>query len=458
MQVIVCGAGQVGLTIARHLAAENNRVTVIDKSPELIQKIGESEDFRAIAGFASHPDVLDRAGAKDADMIVAVTYSDEVNMIACKLAHALFDVPVKIARVRAQSYLDPAWSRLFSHEHMPIDVTISPEIEVARAIQQRLHVPGAFDTISLAGGRVRALGTRIEPACPIVSTPLRQLTALFPDLHLIIVTILREGRTIVPSANDVLLVGDEVYFIAEEKHVARALAAFGHEEPGANRVVIVGAGNIGFYLAQEIEAKDPGISLKVVETAKERARHVASLLSRTTVVQGDVMEGEILDELALERVDTLITVTNHDEVNVLASLLAKRRGCKRTIALINTLYYQTVINTLGIDAVVSPRAITVSTILQHLRRGRIRAAFSLRDGVGELLEAEVLDTSAIAGKRLEEVKLDKGIIIGAIVRGDEVIMPRAESTIEARDRVVLFALPEQVRKVEKLFTVGLEFF
>lgn len=458
MQVIVCGAGQVGLTIARHLAAENNRVTVIDKSPELIQKIGESEDFRAIAGFASHPDVLDRAGAKDADMIVAVTYSDEVNMIACKLAHALFDVPVKIARVRAQSYLDPAWSRLFSHEHMPIDVTISPEIEVARAIQQRLHVPGAFDTISLAGGRVRALGTRIEPACPIVSTPLRQLTALFPDLHLIIVTILREGRTIVPSADDVLLVGDEVYFIAEEKHVARALAAFGHEEPGANRVVIVGAGNIGFYLAQAIEAKDPGISLKVVETARERARHVASLLSRTTVVQGDVMEGEILDELALERVDTLITVTNHDEVNVLASLLAKRRGCKRTIALINTLYYQTVINTLGIDAVVSPRAITVSTILQHLRRGRIRAAFSLRDGVGELLEAEVLDTSAIAGKRLEEVKLDKGIIIGAILRGDEVIMPRAESTIEAKDRVVLFALPEQVRKVEKLFTVGLEFF
>jgi trk system potassium uptake protein TrkA len=458
MQVIVCGAGQVGLSIARHLAAENNRVTVVDKSPELIQKIGESEDFRAVAGFASHPDVLERAGARDADMIVAVTYSDEVNMIACKLAHALFDVPVKIARVRAQSYLDPQWSKLFSHEHMPIDVTISPEIEVARAIQQRLHVPGAFDTISLAGGRVRAIGTRLEPACPIVSTPLRQLTALFPDLHLIVVTIMREGKTIVPSSDDVLLVDDEVYFIAEESHVARALAAFGHEEPGANRVIIVGGGNIGLYLAQEIEAKDPGISLKVVEAGKDRARHAAALLARTTVVQGDVLDSEILDELTLERVDTLITVTNHDEVNVLASLLAKRRGCKRTIALINTLYYQTVINTLGIDAVVSPRAITVSTILQHLRRGRIRAAHSLRDGAGELLEAEALDTSAIAGKRLDEVKLDKGIILGAVIRGEEVIMPRAETVIEAKDRVVLFALPEQVRKVEKLFTVGLEFF
>lgn len=458
MQVIVCGAGQVGLTIARHLAAENNRVTVIDKAPELIQKIGESEDFRAIAGFASHPDVLERAGARDADMIVAVTYSDEVNMIACKLAHALFDVPVKIARIRAQSYLDPQWSKLFEQEHMPIDVTISPEIEVARAIRQRLRLPGAFDTLSLAGGRVRAIGTRLEANCPIVNTPLRQLTALFPDLHLIVVTIVREGKTIVPTAEDVLLVGDEVYFIAEETHLTRALAAFGHEEPEANRVVIVGAGNIGLYLAQEIENKDTGISLKLVESNKDRARQVAALLSRTTVVQGDVLDAEILDELNLERVDTLITVTNHDQVNVLASLLAKRRGCKRTIALINTLYYQTIINTLGIDAVVSPRAITVSTILQHLRRGRIRAAHSLRDGAGELLEAEALDTSAIAGKRIEEIKLDRGIILGAIIRGDEVLMPRGDTTIEAKDRVVLFALPDQVRKVEKLFTVGLEFF
>ncbi len=458
MQVIVAGAGQVGLTIARHLAAENNRVTVIDKAPELIQKIGESEDFRAVAGFASHPDVLERAGARDADMIVAVTYSDEVNLIACKVAHTLFDVPVKIARVRAQAYLDPQWSKLFGHEHMPIDVTISPEIEVARAIRQRLRVPGAFDTLSLAGGRVRAIGTRLEPNCPIISTPLRQLTALFPDLHLIVVTILREGKTIVPTADDVLLVGDEVYFIAEESHLARALAAFGHEEPEANRVVIVGAGNIGLYLAQEIENKDTGISLKLVEASKDRARHVAALLSRTTVVQGDVLDTEVLDELNPERVDTLITVTNHDEVNVMASLLAKRRGCKRTIALINTLYYQTIINTLGIDAVVSPRAITVSTILQHLRRGRIRAAHSLRDGAGELLEAEALDTSAVSGKRLEEIKLDRGIIIGAIVRGDDVLMPRGETVIEAKDRVVLFALPDQVRKVEKLFTVGLEFF
>ncbi len=458
MQVIVCGAGQVGLTIARHLAAENNRVTVIDKAPELIQKIGDSEDFRALAGFASHPDVLERAGARDADMIIAVTYSDEVNMIACQVAHTLFDVPVKIARVRAQSYLDPVWSKLFGDDRMPIDVTISPEIEVARAIRQRLHVPGAFDTISLAEGRVRAIGTRIEPSCPIINTPLRQLSSLFPDLHLIVVAILREGKPIVPAAEDVLLVGDEVYFIAEATHLGRALAAFGHEEPEANRVVIIGGGNIGLYLAQEIEANDPRVAAKLVELNRERARQAATILNRTTVVQGDVLDNEILDELNLERVDTLIAVTNHDEVNVLTSLLAKRRGVKRTIALINTLHYQTLINTLGIDAVVSPRAITVSTILQHLRRGGIRGAYSLREGLGEVLEVEALDTSSIVGKQIEELRLDRGIIVGAIVRDGEVVMPRGDTTIEAKDRVVLFALPNLVRRVEKLFSVGLEFF
>jgi trk system potassium uptake protein TrkA len=458
MQVIVCGAGQVGLTIARHLAAENNRVTIIDKSTELIQKIGETEDLRAVAGFASHPDVLERAGARDADMIVAVTYSDEVNMVACEVAHALFDVPMKVARVRAQSYLDPLWAKLFTHDRMAINVTISPEIEVARAIRQRLQMPGAFDTISLVDGAVRVIGTRIEPGCPIVDTPLRQLTTLFPDLHLIVVTIVRESKPIVPSADDVLLVGDEVYFIAEESHVARALAAFGHEEPEAHRIVIVGGGNIGLFLAQEVEAKHAGVAVTVVETGKERARHCATMLNRATVVNGDILDNEILEEINLERADTLIAVTNHDEVNVLASLLAKRRGCKRTIALINTLHYQTLINTLGIDVVVSPRAITVSTILQHLRRGRIRAAYSLRDGIGEVLEAEALDTSPLAGKHLGDVRLDKGMIIGAVVRGREVIMPRGETVIEPKDRVVLFATPTLVKRVERLFSVGIEFF
>jgi trk system potassium uptake protein TrkA len=458
MQVIVCGAGQVGLTIARHLAAEGNDVTVIDRNAALIQKIGETDDLRAVAGYASHPDVLERAGGRDADMIVAVTHSDEVNMIACQIARTLFNTPRKIARIRAQAYLDPQWAGTFGRDGLAIDVTISPEIEVARAIRQRLHVPGAFETVSFADGRVRVIGTRIEADCPIKDTPLRQLTALFPDLHLVVVALVRGGKAIVPAPEDVLLAGDDAYFIAEESHVARALAAFGHDEPEGTSLVIVGGGNIGQFLVQEIEANEPSISAKLVELDPDRAKAVAATLSRATVVRGDILDAEILEELNLDRLDTLVAVTNHDEVNVLAALLAKRRGCQRTVALINTLPYQTMIGTLGIDVVVSPRALTVSSILRHVRRGRIRSAFRLGDGIGEVIEAEALDTAGLIGKPLRSMKLDRGVIFGAILRHDAVIVPRGDTKVEARDRIVLFAAADQVKRVEKLFSVGLEFF
>ncbi len=457
MQVIVCGAGQVGLNIARHLATENNEVTVIDRSQELIQKISDTLDVRAIAGHASFPDVLERAGARDADMIIAVTMHDEVNMVACQVAHSLFNVPVKIARVRAQNYLAPLWSDLFIRDHMPIDITSSPDNQVARAVRERLHVPGAFDAIAMVGGKVRVIGTRLEADCPILDTPLRQLTSLFPELHLVVVNIVRNGKSIVPSAEDQLLANDEIYFVADTTHVKRAMAAFGHEEPEAHRVIIVGGGNIGLYLAEELERNDD-ISTKLVELDKDRARYVASELTHTMVVNGDVLDNEIMDELNIQNTDMMICVTNDDEVNVLASLLAKRNGCKRTAALVNTVHYQPLITSLGVDVAVSPRAITVSTILQHLRRGRIRAVNSLREGVGEVIEAEALDTSAIVGKPLKDVKIPKGMILGAIVRGEEVLVPRSDSIVEAGDRVVLFAAPNVVRKVEKLFSVSLEFF
>ena len=458
MQVIVCGAGQVGLNIARHLATENNEVTVVDRSEALIRKISDALDVRAIVGHASHPDVLERAGAKECDMIIAVTQVDEVNMVACQVAHSLFNVPTKIARVRAQSYLQPIWADLFSADHMPIDVRISPEIEVARAVRRRMHVPGAFDAISLGHGRVQVIGTRLNEECPILDTPIRQLSALFPDLATQVVSIIRDGKTIVPSPDDQMLAGDEIYFVADEDHVHRAMAAFGHEEPEAHRVTIVGGGNIGLFLAQEIEQQDEDVTVKLIEMDEERAKFVAASLAHTVVVHGDVLDSEILEELNLGNTDMMITVTNDDEVNVLAALMAKRLGCERTVALVNTVHYQPLVTSLGVDVAVSPRAITVSTILQHLRRGRIRAVHSLREGVGEIIEAEAMDTSSIVGKPLSGVKLDKGIMIGAIVRDDDVIMPRGDTVIAAGDRVILYALPNVVRKVEKLFSVSLEFF
>jgi trk system potassium uptake protein TrkA len=439
------------------LAAENNDVTVIDQSPELVRKIGEAFDVKAMEGFASHPDVLEAAGIRDADMIIAVTYSDEVNMIACQVAHSLFEVPTKIARVRHQTYLDPIWSDLFSREHMPIDVIISPEIEVARAIMRRLDVPGAFDMIPMADGKVRVIGVRCNADTPIVHTPLRQLTELFPELNIIVFGIVRDGKGFVPSANDHMIPGDEVYFVADAEHVSRAMMAFGHEEAAARRVVILGGGNIGRYLAREID-KHPGVSAKVIEFNKIKAEQTAAALDRAVVLHGDALDPDILEEANVSTAEAVVAVTNEDEVNILASLLAKRSGARRAITLINKTSYSQLVSGLGIDVTVSPRAITVSTILQHIRRGRIRAVHSLGDGFGEVIEAEALETSGLVGPPLREIDFPEGVIIGALIRGGEVIIPRGDTIVKAKDRVILFATAAAVKKVEKMFSVRLEFF
>lgn len=458
MKVIICGAGQVGTSIARHLAGENNDVTVIDQEPTLIQKISDTLDVRAINGFASHPGILEQAGARDADMLIAVTYSDEVNMVACQVGHSLFNVPTKIARVRNQNYLLPIWADLFSREHMPIDVIISPEREVARAIGRRLQVPGALDVVPMADGKVRVVGVRCVESTPIVNTPLRQLTSLFTDLAIVIVGILRNERAIVPKPEDQMLPGDEVYFVCSSAHLSRALASFGHEEAEARSVVIAGGGNIGLTLAQEIERDHPGVDVKVIEYSRDRARFVAQALNRTMVLNGDVLDPEILDEANIARTETFVAVSNDDEVNILSSLLAKRSGCARTVTLINTLTYAPLITQLGIDAVVNPRAITVSSILQHVRRGRIRSVYSVREDFGEVIEAEALETSPLVGRPLKDARLPAGVIIGAIVRDGEVIVPRGETVIATKDRVVMFATYEAVKKVEKMFAVRLDFF
>ncbi|HEX6979243.1 MAG TPA: Trk system potassium transporter TrkA [Alphaproteobacteria bacterium] len=458
MRVIVCGAGQVGYHIARTLAAEGNDVTVIDQNETLIEKISNSIDVKGIVGHASHPDVLERAGAPSAELLIAVTYADEVNMVACQVAHSLFEVPTKIARVRAQSYLEPSWANLFAREGLPIDIIISPEIEVARAIGRRLRVPGAFDMIPLADDLVRLIGVRCEQDCPITNTPLRQLTSLFPDLNIIVVGIVRGARAFVPTGEDAMLVGDEVYFVAETSHVKRALSLFGHEEAAHRRVVILGGGNIGMFLAHQIEQNEPAMTAKIIEVDKERAEMIAERLGRTIVLNGDALDPDMLEEANIRAAESVIAVTNDDETNILASLLAKRAGCRRSVTLINKTTYSALVSSLGIDVVVSPRAITVSTILQQVRRGRIRSVHSLREGFGELIEAEALETSGIVNKPLREAQLPDGVILGALVRGDKVIIPRADTVPKPGDRVVLMATASAIKSVEKMFSVRLEYF
>ena len=458
MKVIVCGAGQVGFNIARYLALEGNDITVIDQRADLVRRISDSLDVQGIVGHASHPDILEQAGAEDADMIIAVTHGDEVNMVACQIAHSIFDVPTKIARVRDQSYLQPIWANLYTRDHMPIDVIISPEIEVARAVTRRLQVPGAFEMIPLVDGKVKLLGVRCDEDCPIVNTPLRQLTQLFPDLDMIIVGIMRENLPIVPSADDQMLLGDEVYFVVDSDQVPRAMATFGHEEPEARRLLIFGGGNIGLFLAEEIERDHPWVNAKVIEFDPERAEMAASQLGRTVVLHGDVLDSDILEEANVAATETVVAVTNDDETNILASLLAKRYGCQRAITLVNKDTYEPLVTNLGIDVVVSPRNITVSTILQHVRRGRIHSVHTLREGFGELIEAEAMATSPLVGAPIKDAKLPSGVLLGAIVRDGEMVVPHGDTVVQANDRVVLFAAKDSIRQVEKLFSVRLEYF
>ena len=458
MKVLICGAGQVGFHIARYLAGENNDVTVLDQSPELIKKINNQLDVKAIVGQASYPDVLQRAGLDQADMLIAVTFADEVNMVACQIAHTIFNVPKKIARIRQKSYLDPRWAELFARDHMPIDVIISPEKEVADAIARRLRIPGAFDMFSMADDNILVVGAHCHEETPIVNTKLRQLTSLFPDLNVVIVALIRDGELIIPTATDQMLPGDDAYFVVDKNHIARTMAAFGHEEKESRRFVIFGGGNIGTYLAETLRESNHANSVRIIELDMLRARKVAEILPNINVIQGSVLETEILDAANIQKAEVVIAVTDNDETNILASLLAKRRGVKRAVTLVNSANYLNLVTTLGIDVVVSPREITASRILQQVRRGKIRSVNTIHDGTAEVIEAEIMETSALVGVMIREAKLPNGAIVGGILRDDDVIIPRPDTQFELGDRVIILIRTQDVHKLEKLFTVQLQYF
>ncbi|MBA4783209.1 MAG: Trk system potassium transporter TrkA [Rhizobiales bacterium] len=458
MKVVICGAGQVGYGIAERLSNERNDVTVIDSSEALIRGIRETLDVRAFVGHGSHPDTLKQAGVGDADMLIAVTLYDEVNMVACQVAHSLFKVPTKIARIRAQSYLKPEWQDLFSREHLPIDVIISPEVEVGEMLLRRLQVPGADDTVLFADGHVAVVGIHCDENCPVVETPLRQLSELFPNLNTVVVGIVRGDSLFVPQSDDAMQVGDLVYVAVERDQIRRALGIFGHEEVQANRVVIAGGGNIGLYVAKSIETLRARAKIKIIESNKDRAIAVADRLQRTVVLNGSALDQTILMEADTGEADIMISLTNNDEVNVLSCVMAKQLGCKRTLALLNNRGYPGLIRLLGIDGHINPRQVTVSKILQHVRRGRIRAVHSVQNGMAEAIEAEALETSSLVGQPLRDLELGDGIRIGAIYRDKHVIIPDGDTKIRAKDRVVIFAHASRVKHVEQMFRVSLDFF
>lgn len=458
MKVIICGAGQVGFGIAERLSTEQNDVSVIDSTPHLIESISDTLDVRGFVGHGSQPDTLRRAGAEDADMIIAVTLYDEVNMVACQVAHSIFSIPTKVARIRAQNYLEPRWSNLFSREHMPIDVIISPEVEVGEMVLRRLQYPGSFDTVQFAEGEVVALGITCEEDCPVVDTPLNQLTELFSDFSAVVVSVKRGERNFVPQSDDSLLVDDEVYLITVKDQVERAFKLFGHPEQRARRVVIAGGGNIGLYVAGELERRESRTKVKVIEASRERAISAADHLNKTVVLHGSALDENILREADIAEAETLVSLTNDDKVNLLACVMAKRLGCASNLCLVNDKRFPALARSLGIDAHISPRAITISKVLQHVRRGRIRGVHAIDGGAGEIIEAEALTTSPLVGKPLRELDILDGVRIGALFRAGKVIIPRGDTIIQANDRVIVFALSDRVRQVEQMFRVSLEFF
>ena len=458
MRVIICGAGQVGFGIAEKLSSENNDVTVIDQSPELVSAIRDTLDVRGFVGHGAHPDVLARAGANEADMIVAVTLYDEVNMVACQVAHSLFNLPTKIARIREQTYLEKHWSNLFSREHMPIDVVISPEVEVGEMVLRRMAQPGATETIPFADDKVTVLGIYCSDDCPVVDTPLRQLTELFPDLNATVVGIVRAENLFVPHSSDQMMAGDTVYVMTPTERVKRTLTIFGKEEELGGRIVIAGGGNIGFYVASNLEKRSSRTKAKLLELDHDRAVNVAERLDRTVVLNGSAIDETILKEADIGNADTIVALTNDDKINILSCVMAKKLGCHRSMCLLNSTGFPALTRTLGIDAYVNPRAATVSRILQHVRRGRIRNVHTVQNGEAEVIEAEALETSPLVGRPLRDLDLPDGIRIGAIVHRGEVLTPVGETRISPGDRFVIFAMADQVARVEQLARVSLEFF
>ena len=457
MRAIVCGAGRVGYGIASRLAAERANVTVIDRDAALIRGLTERLDVRGVVGSGSFPDVLGEAGAREADMVIAVTASDEVNIVACQIAHSVFSVPTKIARIRAKSYLENRYADVFSRDNIPIDVIISPEREVAQAVMQRLTTPAAFDVKSFADDRIWMVGVRLREDCPILSTPLRQVRELFPDLKITIVGVRRGGKLFRPTATDQLQSGDEVYFIAARENVDRALEILGEPQPRARRVIIVGGGNIGFDVAQALEARGQ-VKTRLIEKNEARAAWIAERLKKTIVLEGSGLDREVLREAGVADAETVVALTDSDQVNVLSAVIAKREGARRTNVLVNEPDYGPLSQSVGIDRSIDPRATTVSTILQHVRRGRIKAVYPLLGGEAEIIDAVALETSKLVDKPLGEANLPRGVVVGAILRGPDVILPEHDTRIKPRDRVVLLTLRESVDVVQKLFRVGIEYF
>ncbi|MAT35603.1 MAG: Trk system potassium transporter TrkA [Ponticaulis sp.] len=457
MKIIICGAGRVGQGIARRLSSDGHNVSVIDEDPKLIQSITSELEVQGYAGHAAHPQVLRNAGAADADMIVAVTYSDEVNMVTCQVAHVLFQVQTKIARIRSRAYFSKRSGDLFGSDGLAIDVVISPEKAVADSIIQRLETPGAFFSIPFAKKLIRVVGVEIHKDTPLANTTLSQIGELFPGLNIQVLAIVRNQHLFAATQTDQLVEGDTAYLLIDSSQLDRLSELLGLNTTADQRIVLLGAGNIGLYVAEQLE-KRKGRKVRLIDADLGRAETAASQLSRSIVIHGDALNPDILEEAGIEKADAVLALTNQDGVNLLASTMSKKLGAKKTIALVNAPELAMIHRSMDVDVLVDPRAVTVSQILLRLRRGRIIALYSVENGQGELAEGEVLEHSLLLDSDLTAKTLPEGIVAGALVRDNQVHMPGPGLRVKAGDRVVLFYERNRIKKVEQLFRASAAYF
>ena len=453
MNIIICGAGMVGFSISKQLQAQGHSVTVIDQSSEDIKKINDTQDVKGIVGRATYPSVLENAGAKEADMIIAVTRNDEINMIVCQIASSLFNISKKIARIRSQEFLEGKWSNLYNKSNIPIDVIISPEREVAKSLLRKLEAPGALDNVPFVKDKVKLLEILIEKKCPIANIPLKDLTKKFPEFKAYIFGAERKENFVFFKKNDQMKVGDKVYVIVSTDQINKLLSVFGHNEKVAKKILIIGGGNIGLHLGKLLEMSE-GLRIKIIEKDKGRAEQIASELSSSIVICGDPLDEKILKEANIEEIETVFALTDDDEDNIMACVLAEKyTPSKRTIAIINKHNYSLLQESLKIDDLVDPRMATVSTIMKHVHMGTIDTVYSLLDGEFEFLEAKILESSDLVNKSIKDSNLPEQVRVGAIVRKEKVIMPKSNFIFEKNDIVIILAKRDQLKEVEDIFKI-----
>ena len=461
MNIIICGAGRVGFTIAKQLSEQGHSITVIDQSSEDIQKIDEALDVKAIVGKATYPSILERADASEADMIIAVTRNDEINMVICQIAFSIFNIPKKIARIRSQDYLNPKFTKVYNKENLPIDVIISPEIEIAKSIQRKLEAPGALDSVPFADNKIRLLEILINEDCELINIKLNDLTKKYPNLDANIIGIIRDDKFLIPKKNDDIKYNDKIYVIINSSQMAETLKIFGHTEKISKKILIIGGGNIGFNLAKNLEESLDSSRVKIIEKDKDRSEYLAGELNNTIILNGNGLDEEVLVEANLEEAETVLALTNDDEDNLMVSVLVekfakdeKNIDDKRTMALINKPNYSLLQKSLKIDDIIDPRMNTVSSILKHIHKGTIETAYTIMNGEYEVIEAEIIETSELINKELKNSNLPEEIRIGAILRDQKVIIPRSNFVFEKDDIVVFLAKKDSISVVENIFRIS----